>query len=30
VLIIPSKLRIIEEDAKEPNVSIARNFSLSI
>jgi hypothetical protein len=30
VLIIPSKLIVIEEDAKKPNVIIARNFSLSI
>jgi hypothetical protein len=30
VLIIPSKLIVIEEDAKKPNVSIARNFSLTI
>jgi hypothetical protein len=30
VLIIPSKLIVIEEDAKKPNVSIARNFSITI
>jgi hypothetical protein len=30
VLIIPSKLIVIEEDAKKPNVSITRNFSLNI
>jgi hypothetical protein len=30
VLITPSKLIVIEEDAKKPNVSIARNFSLTI
>jgi hypothetical protein len=30
ILIIPSKLIVIEEDAKKPNVSIARDFSLTI
>jgi predicted acyltransferase len=30
VLIILSKLIVIEKDAKKPNVSIARNFSLTI
>jgi len=30
VVIIPSKLIVIEKVAKEPNVSIARNFSLTI
>jgi len=30
ILIIPSKLIVINEDAKKPNVSIARNFSLTI
>jgi hypothetical protein len=30
VLIIPSKLIVIEEDANKPNVSVARNFSLTI
>jgi hypothetical protein len=30
VLIIPIKLIVNEEDAKKPNASIARNFSLTI
>jgi hypothetical protein len=30
VLIIPSKLIVIEKDAKEPDVSIARKFLLTI
>jgi hypothetical protein len=30
LLLTPSKLIVIEEDAKEPNVSIGRNFSLTI